>query len=179
VRSSGRGAVPLRDQRGGHRDLSDAGIALGWADDELTVLELGHLLDDVDRRVEQVEVAAGERAQLAEAKSGERRREHQRAVARLDHIGDGVDLLDSGDGTLLGALDAGASDGAWVLGDQLVFDRGGEDAAEQSVGLRRRRRARSRSLQEAGVPGADRRRPEVAQRRVAGVGSTWSRSRPS
>jgi hypothetical protein len=47
--------VEFSDQCPRNRDLALAGIALGWPDDQLAVLELGHLLDDVHSGALQVE----------------------------------------------------------------------------------------------------------------------------
>jgi hypothetical protein len=54
--------LELGDQRAGDRDRTHACVALRWADDRLAVLELGHLLNDADRRVQQIETTSGERA---------------------------------------------------------------------------------------------------------------------
>jgi len=159
--------------------MSACGIATVRADDDLAVLELGHLVDNVDSRVQKVEAATLESAQLAEAKAGERRCQHEDAVPRLDRVGEFVDLLDGRDGSLLRNLDAGALDRARVLGDQLVVDSSGEDAAKEPVALRGRRRARPPAPEEARVPGAHRGGPEIVQERRSERGQDVERRRPS
>ena len=102
---------------------------------------------DVHGGVQQVEVLARERAQLAKAEPGKGRGEDEREVTGLDRVGKRVDLLDPCDRPLPGVLDAGAADSARVLLEHAVVDRGREDAAQQSVALRCGRRSWARAAQ--------------------------------
>jgi len=70
--------------------------------------------------VEEIEPATGEPEQLAATKAGERRHQHQSAIAGLDGLGQLPDLGDRDDLALRRPFDASTRNHAGVLDDQLV-----------------------------------------------------------
>ncbi|QXC59912.1 hypothetical protein KSP35_16230 [Aquihabitans sp. G128] len=123
------------DQAGGEGDGALAGGGLGWADEVLAVAVELALLDDGQLASFEVEVAAAEAEQLALAEADEAGEQDDAAVPGMDRLGDGVDLGNGGDRSLLGGLDAGALDVARVGGEEPILGGGGHDRAKQPVAL--------------------------------------------
>jgi len=103
---AGEVRLELRDERVREGDPANAGCGLGWSHNERAVLQLLDLLGDVHGRVQEIEPSASERAELAQPEPSERRGQDQRPVARLDRVGERVDLLNARDRALLRVLDA-------------------------------------------------------------------------
>jgi hypothetical protein len=83
--------LELGDKRLRDRDAANAGRGLGWPYDERAVLELLDLLGDVQGRVQEIQPPARERAELPETLPGECRGQDERAVARLNGVGERID----------------------------------------------------------------------------------------
>ena len=147
--------LQVTDDGLGEGDDPPAGVALRFTYQQRAVLQLLGLLDDVNLRPSDVELAPTQRAEFPEPQAGERRQKHHRPETRLDRIGEGVHLLDRRDRPLGGVLDAGAFENTGVLEDELVLHGCRQDRPQQPVALRHRRPARLFALAHLGMPAAD------------------------
>src|SRR6266498_4007418 len=134
-----------------HRHRAIAGLALGRAGSVLAV-DLGDLLDHRHRPRPQVYPVLPQPDQLTPAQPAVAGKQHQGAVARRDHGGQGVDLRRRGESHLRRALPAGTLDLPGGVHDVPVLDRGAHDPREQPVGLGDRRLADTRQRAELVEP---------------------------
>jgi hypothetical protein len=132
----------------------------------LAVRELLTLHLDRDGAVVEVNVLPSEPEQLTAAKPAERSCQHERPVARVDAIGELVDLAEGGQFPLGGVLGAGPADRARIGREDAVVDGGVQDGVEQAVALRHGARTGT-ALGQRGVPRPDRWRAELADRHPA------------
>ncbi|QXE35593.1 hypothetical protein KQY30_16325 [Streptomyces sp. GMY02] len=82
----------------------------------------------------QVDVAPPQLGQFLRAHRGERAEQHHQAPPQPDHIGQGENLRDRGDGALVRLLAVDAADPARVLADHVVLDHRPPDGLEQPLG---------------------------------------------
>ena len=115
---------------------ADAGVRFRWTDEVLAVRELLTLHLDRYGAVVEVNVLPSEPEQLTAAKPAERSCQHERPVARVDAIGELVDLAEGGQFPLGGVLGAGPADRARIGREDAVVDGGVQDGVEQAVALR-------------------------------------------
>ncbi len=136
----------------GESDGPVAGVGLWSRGDASLAGDLMGLADDRDRAVQQVEVPSLQPEELTGPQTGKSPEQYQAPESRFDRFGELQDRRRGEHGSFRSMFDAGAPDGAGILGDQPVTDRGIQDGPEHPVGLGG---LITGGEAEGGVPGAD------------------------
>src|SRR5713101_2965145 len=104
-----------------------SGLGLRWTDEMVATLGLETLAPNVDGAVEQVDVTARQRKQLASTQAAERGKQNEHAELRLDHFGERVHLSERRERPLVCRLDSRTLDRTRVGNEEAVLDCCSED----------------------------------------------------
>src|SRR5439155_7835575 len=114
---------------------AQAGLCLGWAEEEPAVLALNEGGADGEGATAGVEVAAAQRGEFALAQAGERGQQDERPEPGRDKAGEVEDLSNRCGGPLGCSFGAGTLDTTGIAPDQFVVNSRVQHSAQQPVRL--------------------------------------------